>query len=111
MRRKVKLLGSLLVTATLLLLFNPLWIWDLGFQLSFLATLGLLVTVPPLIKKLDWMPPAIACLIAVPIAASLWTLPLQLYVFGVVPVYSIVVNMITTPLISVISISGIISAL
>lgn len=111
MRRKVKLLGTLLIAATLLLLFNPLWIWDLGFQLSFLATLGLLVTVPPLIKKLDWMPPAIACLIAVPIAASLWTLPLQLYVFGVVPVYSIVVNIITTPLISVISISGIISAL
>jgi len=48
MRRKVKLLGSL-IAATLLLLF-PLWIWDLGFQLSFLATLGLLVTVPPLTK-------------------------------------------------------------
>ncbi len=111
MRRKVQSLGTLLIAATLLLLFNPLWIWDLGFQLSFLATLGLLVTVPPLIKKLDWMPPAIACLIAVPIAASLWTLPLQLSVFGVVPVYSIVVNIITTPLISVISISGIISAL
>jgi competence protein ComEC len=111
MRRKVKPLGSLLIAATLLLLFNPLWIWDLGFQLSFLATLGLLVTVPPLIKKLDWMPPAIACLIAVPIAASIWTLPLQLHVFGVVPLYSLVVNIITTPLISVISISGIISAL
>lgn len=110
-RRKVKPLGTLLIAATLLLLFNPLWIWDLGFQLSFLATLGLLVTVPPLIKKLDWMPPAIACLIAVPIAASIWTLPLQLHVFGVVPLYSLVVNVLTTPLISVISISGIISAL
>jgi competence protein ComEC len=110
-RRKVKPLGTLLLAATLLLLFNPLWIWDLGFQLSFLATLGLLVTVPPLIKKLDWIPPAIACLIAVPIAASIWTLPLQLHVFGVVPLYSLVVNVLTTPLISVISISGIISAL
>lgn len=111
MKRKAKPLGSMLVAATLLLLFNPLWIWDLGFQLSFLATLGLLVTVPLLIKRLDWMPPVVACLIAVPIAASIWTLPLQLYVFGVVPLYSLVVNVITTPLISVISISGIISAL
>jgi competence protein ComEC len=110
-RRRAKPLGSLLVAATLLLLFNPLWIWNLGFQLSFLATLGLLVTVPPLIKQLDWLPPAIAALVAVPIAAFLWTLPLQLYAFGLISPYSIFVNVITTPLISVISIGGIISAL
>lgn len=110
-KRKVKPLGSLLIAATLLLLFNPLWIWDLGFQLSFLATLGLLVTVPPLIKHLDWLPVAIATLIAVPLAAALWTLPLQLQVFGIVPIYSLVVNILSTPLISVISIGGIVSAI
>ncbi len=110
-KRKIKPIGSLLIAATLLLLFNPLWIWDLGFELSFLATLGLIVTVPPLIDRLDWMPKAIATLIAVPIAATLWTLPLQLYVFGVVPIYSLVVNILTTPLISIISVGGIISAI
>lgn len=111
MRRKVKPLGSLLIAATLLLIFNPLWIWDLGFELSFLATLGLVVTVPPLIERLDWLPPAIAYLIAVPIAAFIWTLPLQLYVFGVVPLYSLVINILTTPIISVISVGSIISAI
>lgn len=110
-QRKVKPLGSLLVAATLLLLFNPLWIWDLGFQLSFLATLGLLVTVPPLTKRLDWLPPAIAFLIAIPLAASLWTLPLQLYVFGIIAPYSALANIISAPLISLISIGGFISAL
>lgn len=109
--RKIKPLGSLLVAATLLLLFNPVWIWDLGFELSFLATLGLVVTVPPLISKLDWMPKVIATLIAVPLAAALWTLPLQLYIFGVLPPYSLVVNILTIPLISVISIGGIVSAI
>lgn len=111
MRRRVKPLGSLLIAATLLLLFNPLWIWDLGFELSFLATLGLVVTVPALIERLDWLPPAIAYLIAVPIAAFIWTLPLQLYFFGVVPLYSLVINILTTPLISVISVGSIISAI
>jgi competence protein ComEC len=110
-QRKVKPLGSLLVAATLLLLFNPLWIWDLGFQLSFLATLGLLVTAPPLIKQLDWMPLAIASLIAITIAASLWTLPLQLYVFNMFAPYSIAANIISAPLIAVISIGSIIDAL
>jgi competence protein ComEC len=110
-QRKVKPLGSLLVAATLLLLFNPLWIWDLGFQLSFLATLGLVVTVSPLTKQLEWLPPAIASLIAIPLAASLWTLPLQLYVFGIVAPYSIAANIISAPLIALISIGGVISAL
>ena len=110
-QRKVKPLGSLLVAATLLLLFNPLWIWDLGFQLSFLATLGLLVTAPPLIKQLDWMPLVIASLIAITIAASLWTLPLQLYVFNMFAPYSIAANIISAPFVAVISIGSIIDAL
>ncbi|MEH2424453.1 MAG: ComEC/Rec2 family competence protein [Nostoc sp.] len=111
LKRKVKQLGSLLLAATLLLVFNPLWIWDLGFQLSFLATLGLVVTVPALVNRLAWLPPAIAALIAVPLAATLWTLPIQLFVFGVVPSYSLLLNVVSTPLISIISIGGIISAL
>ena len=111
LKRKVKQLGSLLVAATLLLLVNPLWIWDLGFQLSFLATLGLITTVPLITKGLNWLPPTIASFISVPIAATIWTLPLQLYIFGVVPAYSILLNIISTPLISAICIGGIISAL
>jgi competence protein ComEC len=111
LQRKVKQFGSLLLAATLLLLINPLWIWDLGFQLSFLATLGLVVTVPALVKRLDWLPPVIASLIAVPLAATIWTLPVQLFVFGVVPAYGVLLNMISTPLIVAISIGGIISAI
>ncbi|NJN11936.1 MAG: DUF4131 domain-containing protein [Richelia sp. RM1_1_1] len=110
LKRKVKQLGSLIVAATLLLLINPLWIGDLGFQLSFLATLGLITTVPSITKRLGWLPPTIASLIAVPISATIWTLPLQLYVFGVVPFYGILLNIISTPLISIISIGGIFSA-
>ncbi len=110
LRRKRKPLNSVLAAATLLLLINPLWIWDIGFELSFLATLGLIVTVPPLIKQLDWLPPAIASLVAVQIATYLWTLPLALHVFSVVAPYSIVVNILTIPLISIISIGGILSA-
>ena len=110
LKRKVKQLGSLIIAATLLLLVNPVWILDLGFQLSFLATLGLIVTVPAITKRLGWLPPTIASLIAVPLAATIWTLPLQIYVFGVLPSYAILLNIISTPLISVISIGGIISA-
>ncbi len=109
--RKVRRLGSLLLAVTLLLLFNPLWIWDLGVQLSFLATLGLIVTMPALQRRLDWLPPAIATVIALPIAASLWTLPLLGYVFKIIAIYSIPANIITAPLTALISLGGMISAL
>ena len=46
--RKVKTLSIVILVATLLLLFNPLWIWELGFQLSLLATFGFFVTFEPL---------------------------------------------------------------
>lgn len=108
---KVKPLGSLLLAATIILLVNPLWIGDVGFQLSFLATLGLIVTLPALQTKLDWLPPTIATLIAVPLAASVWVLPLLSYVFNTVATYSIITNIISTPLIAIISLGGMISAI
>ncbi len=111
LQRKVKPLGLLLVAGTILLILNPIWIWNLGFEFSFLATLGLVVTVPALMKRLDWLPPAIATLIAVPIAAYIWTLPLQIYNFGLVSPYSILVNIITTIPVSVISLGAFISAI
>ncbi len=110
MRRKTKPLGALILTAVLLLLFNPLWIWDLGFQLSFLATLGLLVTVPALMRRLDWMPTIFAGAIAIPVAATLWTLPLQLFHFGVTAPYGILVNLLVTPMVMVTTLGGFISA-
>ena len=111
LERKVKPLGSILLAAMVLLIIKPAWIFDLGFQLSFLATLGLLVTVPILNKWLDWMPVAIAPLISVPLAAYIWTLPLMLWTFGVVSPYSIPVNVLAVPLITVISIGSGINAL
>lgn len=110
MQRKLNPLGCLLLAAFVLLLINPLWISDLGFQLSFLATLGLLVTYPAVMKRLDWLPKTIASLIAVPIAATIWVLPLLLYVFSQISTYSILVNVITSFLIAGITIGGFISA-
>jgi competence protein ComEC len=111
MDTKVKPLGSLLLAATIILLINPLLIGDLGFQLSFLATLGLIVTLPGLETRLDWLPPTIAALIAVPLAASIWVLPLLGYVFNAVATYSLVVNILCTPLITIISLGGMLSAI
>jgi len=108
--RKVQPVGCLLVAANLILLVNPQWIWDVGFQLSATATLGLIVTVPWLVRRLEFLPTAIASVLAVPLAAFIWTLPLQVFYFEKLPLYSIPLNGIVTPLVILISIGGFVSA-
>ncbi|NEO82985.1 MAG: ComEC family competence protein [Spirulina sp. SIO3F2] len=113
-RRGVRPMGLLLVTATGLLLINPLWIWDVGFQLSFMATAGLVVTVPWLQAQLQaaapWLPAAIATPFLIPIAVLAWTLPITLSHFHVMPLYGITVNAGTSPLVMVVTLGGMLSA-
>jgi competence protein ComEC len=101
----------LLITATVLLIYNPTWIGNLGFQFSFLATLGLMLLANPIAGGLPWLPPALAELIAVPTAAYLWTLPLQLYSFGLINTYSILLNAVAVPIITVLTLGGMVTAL
>ena len=110
-QQKVKPLGGLLMVAALILIVNPTWVWDVGFQLSVVATLGLILTASRLVRYLDWMPVSIATLLSVPIAAYLWTIPLQLLYFQRLPIYSILLNALSTPLVIMISLGGFISAI
>ncbi len=109
--RKVNSTRSLLVIATILLLINPLWVIDLGFQFSFLATLGLIVTLPVLLEYFDFIPPTLTSFIAVPIAVFPWVFPLQLFHFGTFATYSILLNVIATPFAVLIILGGMISGL
>lgn len=46
--RQTYALASLAFAALLMTLWNPLLLWDIGFELSFAATLGLVLLVPPM---------------------------------------------------------------
>ncbi|MBE7384457.1 MAG: ComEC/Rec2 family competence protein [Leptolyngbya sp. SIO1E4] len=107
MERQVKPLGALLFAVTILLLWDPNWIWDIGFQLSVTATFGLIVMVPIITQGLDGLPVGLTSWVAVPISATLWTLPLMLYHFNVISGLSIALNAIATPLVTVMSLGGI----
>ncbi|MFQ4139160.1 ComEC/Rec2 family competence protein [Nodosilinea sp. PGN35] len=111
LERSVKPLGCLLLAVTLLLLVNPTWIDDIGFRLSVMATFGLMVAVKPIAERLEWLPTTLAAVAAVPLAAYLWTIPLSLFYFNTLTTYSILLNMVTTPLVMVISLGGMVSGL
>jgi competence protein ComEC len=104
--RRARHLAVLLLGAALMVALRPDWLLDVGFQLSVAATAGLLVSAEPIetwlrprlpaLLRPDWSAPALA----VPLAATLWTLPLQLAHFGVLPVYAIPANMAAAPLLT-----------
>ena len=99
--RRVRPLGVLLLCMLLMLLAAPAWLLDVGFQLSVAATAGLMLTSRPLECGLARAMPAWAASgIAVPLAASLWTLPLQLLHFGALPLYAVPANLVVAPLLS-----------
>ncbi|AFY60455.1 ComEC/Rec2-related protein [Synechococcus sp. PCC 6312] len=101
----------LLAIAVIMLLVNPLWSEDLGFQLSFLATLGLIVSAAAIEARLSWLPGPLANLTAIPLAANIWIFPLALAIFGVFPTYGLIVNVITTFLLSLMTVGSFISGL
>jgi competence protein ComEC len=109
--QKLNTVGALLLIATVMLLVNPVWSQALGFQLSFLATLGIVVMVPPLQQRLDFLPGKIAGVIAVPLAASVWTTPILLQQFGYFIPAALPLNILITPLLTLLSLGGMVSAL
>jgi len=110
--RRSRPLLVLLITASALLLWRPDWLLDVGFQLSVAATAGLILTARPLEKALASHGPRwLAAAVAVPLAAMVWTLPLQLLHFGVVPIYAVPANLLAAPLLTPLTLAAMVLAL
>jgi len=84
----------LAAAALVLLLWEPAWVHHVGFQLSFLAVLGIVLGRPPLESLLMRLrlPRLLARYLAVSTAASLVTMPLAAWHFGMVPLAAFIVN-------------------
>jgi competence protein ComEC len=102
---KVSVYNSLAASAFLLLCYDPYWLWDVGFQLSYAAVLSIIVFMKPVYnwwyienKILD----AIWKLNAVTLSAQILTLPICLYYFHQFPNFFLITNLIAIPLSSII---------
>ena len=94
--RYINTLNILAISAFALLLFDPLFITDVGFQLSYLAVAGLIIFQPIVYKwwsfKNKWADKLWA-LCSVSIAAQVITFPLSAFYFHQFPVYFLVSNL------------------
>lgn len=89
-------LNTLLASALFILLFSPKSLFDIGFQLSYLAVLGILLLHP--LFTFFYIPTQYLLRVIfeytyISVAAQLFTLPLILYYFGQFPSYFIPANL------------------
>lgn len=95
--RKNEIGTVLVVTAAVMLVVNPfLLMWDVGFQLSFLATVGLVYIAPLLEEKINLpgMLKAITEPLLTTLSAIIITLPLIMYQFGRLSLVAPLVNIL-----------------
>jgi len=109
--RHINMLNILAISAFMLLLYNPLYITDVGFQLSYLAVAGLIILQPIVyswIKFKNKWADKLWVLCSVSIAAQAITFPLSAFYFHQFPVYFLLSNLLIIIPTSVIMYSGII---
>ncbi|MFN3967691.1 ComEC/Rec2 family competence protein [Flavobacterium sp.] len=112
LRRTVNVFHTLLVSMLLILLWKPSFLFDVGFQLSYLA-LFFILWLQPLLAEI-WQPKYkvtqyIWDILTVSFAAQIGTLPLSIYYFHQFPGLFFVTNVIVLPLLGIIMIVGVIA--
>jgi competence protein ComEC len=108
--RRTDALNSTMAAALLMTAWSPHLLWDLGFLLSFLATLGLVLFTDPLQQHFEgllvrllpppWVRPVSAFLneaLVVTTAAQITTLPVILYHFRQLSLVTLVTNVLILP--------------
>jgi len=109
-KRYTNIYNTLAASAFLLLLINPYIIMEVGFQLSYLAVLGIVAIQP---KIYDWIEfdnrllDQIWSISSVSIAAQIATFPLGLHYFHQFPNYFLLSNLIVIPISTIIIYLGI----
>lgn len=100
-------------SAVVMLMQNPkILAWDMGFQLSFAATVGLLVFSPYFAEKLKFLPTWLNLreAAAATLAALFFTLPLLLYNFGIFSLIAPLANILVVPFIPLSMLMGFLAA-
>jgi competence protein ComEC len=99
--KQASIYNSLAASAFILLCYNPYFLWAVGFQLSYLAVLSIVIFQKPIYNciyvKNKWVN-KVWQLMAVSVAAQLLTFPVCIYYFHQFPNLFLISNMIAVPL-------------
>ncbi len=109
--RSTNVYNTLAVSAFFLLLYDPFLVFSVGFQLSYVAVLGIVHIYPRILHA--WQPDRVITVeiwkaAAVSISAQVATLPVSLLYFHQFPNYFLVSNLLVVPLSSVVLVAGLV---
>lgn len=108
--RYTNIYNTLAASAFLLLIIEPYLIMEVGFQLSYLAVIGIVFLQPKIYQWFEfdnWLGDQIWKISAVSIAAQIATFPLGLHYFHQFPNYFLLSNLIVIPISTIIIYLGI----
>lgn len=97
--------SSLSIACFIILLFSPLHLFCVGFQLSFTVVFGIMLLSPIIKKIFRFLGNRLSTAIATVLSAQIFGFPICLYYFGEVSLISIIVNLLFVPLVGVLFIS------
>jgi len=113
--RPSDILRLVIIAVALMVWQNPLALrFDVGFQLSFLAVLGMVFFAKPIESGLFFIPKRPNFLreaLAITLAAQIFTLPILIYNFGYVSLYAPFTNLLVEPVVPFITIYGFVLAI
>ena len=108
--RQTNTLNTLFLSFLTLLIINPLWLFQVGFQLSYLAVF-FIVWLQPIFYKIGYSKSRIVrkiwTIIAVTISAQFGVLPLGLYYFHQFPGLFLLTNIVILPFLTLLMCGGI----
>ncbi len=104
--RETSLLNTISISAFALLCFNPFSLFDAGFQLTFAATLSIVIFYPKFIKYLPNWPLRISEIFALSAASQLGVLPIMAKTFNRITFSSLFLNFAALPLVALIMLGG-----
>lgn len=100
------------LVAVLMLIYNPAYLNDVSFQLSFFVTFGLITTAQTVMQKFpSAIPDWVKAMIVIPVIAQIWVVPIQMFYFNTISLYAVFANIISSILLSVISFMGFLSSI
>jgi competence protein ComEC len=107
--RDTDIFNSIAFSALLILLISPLDLFDVGFQLSYVATVGIVYFTPFIMDKLKFLPKWLSGSIGVSIGAQIFIIPLLINYFNRLSIVSIITNIFIIPIVGLITVLGFIT--
>lgn len=106
--REPDTLSSLSLAALIMLFYNPCTLFNIGFQLSFAATVSLVLLYRNISRmiNINIFPRGVVDILSATLAAQIGVLPVTVVYFNNVPVISLVTNLLAAPAAGLITVLG-----